>query len=59
MNPSDATNKNATRDPRLHLAAPRRLGEHRGRDVDAAGGIDAVDEEIVRLLDRRAWLARG
>ena len=23
-----------------------------------ARGIDAVDEEIVRLLDRRAWLAR-
>ena len=21
-------------------------------------GIDSVDEEIVRLLDRRAWLAR-
>ena len=34
-------------------------GLHPGKDMEELRrGIDSVDEEIVRLLDRRAWLAR-
>ena len=51
---SDAFNENTdekTEPPGPDQAAPNELGELRA-------GIDAVDEEIVRLLDRRARLAR-
>ena len=59
MNPSDATNKNAARDPRLHLAGPGDASASTEAEMSTLReGIDAVDEEIVRLLDRRAWLAK-
>ena len=59
MNPSDAPNKNAAHDPRLHLARPGDPPASTEAEMSTLReGIDAVDEEIVRLLDRRAWLAR-
>src|ERR687894_2547466 len=59
MNPPDATNKNAARDPRLHLAGPGDASASTEAEMSTLReGIDAVDEEIVRLLDRRAWLAK-
>jgi chorismate mutase/prephenate dehydratase len=59
MTPYDATNNNAADDAGLHLA--RTSGAPPSADAEMSTlreGIDAVDEEIVRLLDRRAWLAR-
>jgi chorismate mutase/prephenate dehydratase len=53
---SDASNQN----PAEGTASPRlRPGTETKDEMDALrAGIDAVDEEIVRLLDRRARLAR-
>src|ERR671910_1150545 len=59
MTPSDATNNNAAHDARLRLARPSDASASTEAGMSALReGIDAVDEEIVRLLDRRAWLAR-
>jgi chorismate mutase / prephenate dehydratase len=59
MNPSDATNKNTACDPRLRLAGPGGASASTEAEMlTLREGIDTVDEEIVRLLDRRAWLAR-
>src|ERR687897_426091 len=59
MTPSDATNNNAAHDARLRLARPSDASASTEAGMSALrAGIDSVDEEIVRLLDRRAWLAR-
>jgi len=54
MTQPNPTNKQETRQPEASVAdvpPGKVMGEIRLK-------IDAVDEEIVRLLDRRAWLAR-
>jgi chorismate mutase / prephenate dehydratase len=54
MSQPNPTNKRETRQPEAGVAnvpPGEEMGEIRLK-------IDAVDEEIVRLLDRRAWLAR-
>ena len=54
MTQPNPTNKQETRQPQASVAdvpPGKVMGEIRLK-------IDAVDEEIVRLLDRRAWLAR-
>src|SRR5215210_4870077 len=50
MFPPDASRENTTHDPEIP-EAPDEMQTLRE-------GIDSVDEEIVRLLDHRAWLAR-
>src|ERR671916_1097997 len=58
MTPSDATN-NAAHDAWLRLARADDASASTEAEMSTLReGIDAVDEEIVRLLDRRAWLAR-
>src|SRR4028118_1787505 len=60
MNPSDATNKNAAREPRLHLAGPGDASASSEAEMSTLReGIDAGDEGIVRLLDRRARSGAG
>jgi chorismate mutase len=50
---SEDSNRNAARSAGDEVRGPKdEMDELRA-------GIDAVDEEIVRLLDRRARLARG
>ncbi|MGH3144891.1 MAG: prephenate dehydratase [Rubrobacter sp.] len=59
MTPSDATDQNVSHDSEARLARPG--GGSASTEAEMSmlrEGIDAVDEEIVRLLDRRAWLAR-
>ena len=50
MSPPDASRDNTTHDPEVS-EAPDEMQALRE-------GIESVDEEIVRLLDRRAWRAR-
>src|ERR687893_1644160 len=54
MFPSDALNENTSGGP----ARPRSEPGPRDEMETLRAGIDVVDEEIVRLLDRRARMAR-
>ena len=58
MNPYEARNEEAS-NARLRVARPGDAPASTEAEMATLrDGIDAVDEEIVRLLDRRAWLAR-
>src|SRR5919107_3770473 len=57
MSPSDALNENNAEN--TSAPPPPRSGSETKEEMGALrAGIDSVDEEIVRLLDRRARLAR-